>query len=356
MGESTIPVVTFGQAKRIARLHFQKGEPVCFLSAPGSGKTEGIGGEAVKFFGVPYHPFVASTRQPTDAMGIPMPDRKSKTMVWYPPSAEDLPVSAPGCILADDITGGTQSMQQAMLGLFDKTKTMGSYHCPEGVGRVALGNRAGDKTGAGRMITALSNRLSTYEARMVANDWAPWALGEGNILPEIVACVRWYSGQHRPDDSALQDPLNDFNPDRAINATARSWARTSRLVADCDKDLRQIIAGATVGEGWAAVMEGFFSTWGQMPDPDGILLDPKNGMVPDLRTTNGPALMYALCAALAQRCKAGTGAAIVTYAERLPDEFALCLIRDAQAVNPGALTSNREFQRWALANQSLLSE
>jgi hypothetical protein len=76
-------------------------------------------------------------------------------------------------------------------------------------------------------------------------------------------------------------------------------------------------AGAA-GQGFAAELLGFLQIYRSLPDPKLILLDPQGASVP-----TDPATLYAVCSALARLAKPENMDALVTYANRLPDEFSV---------------------------------
>ncbi len=95
---------------------------------------------------------------------------------------------------------------------------------------------------------------------------------------------------------------------------------------------------------------GFLQIARDLPDPDLILMDPKGAEVP-----TDPATLYALVTALGLRVSDQTAPALLTYAERLPAEFSVVMVRDMSRRDKAALTGTREFQAWATKNHDLLT-
>ena len=92
-----------------------------------------------------------------------------------------------------------------------------------------------------------------------------------------------------------------------------------------------------IGEGPGAEFVGFLRIYRDLPDVDGILKDPSKGTIP-----REPAILYALCGALVERCRqkkgqdvdAGLLSRFVQYIGRLPDEYSVLAVRDATQVAP----------------------
>ena len=84
------------------------------------------------------------------------------------------------------------------------------------------------------------------------------------------------------------------------------------------------VYAAIVGQGAAAELVSFFRIFRQMPNIEGILLNPATAPVPD-----DPATLYALSAALARRATDGNFDRIYAYAKRMPGEFTVYCIQDA---------------------------
>ena len=104
----------------------------------------------------------------------------------------------------------------------------------------------------------------------------------------------------------------------------------------------------TVGPAAAAEFMGFLSVWRELPTVDSILAQPEAAMVPQ-----EPAALYATCEALSLRAAEDTMDALTAYAERLPAEFSVLLMRDAVCQNTDVVNTPA-FNRWAEKNAEVL--
>ena len=138
--------------------------------------------------------------------------------------------------------------------------------------------------------------------------------------------------------------LSQFEPAANPRAfpTPRSWAFVSDVLARTPNELLHRVVAGCVGDGPAAEFVGFLRLYRELPDLDQVLARPDTAPVP-----REPAVLYALVGALVERCRQGQAPLhnFVTYALRLPDEFALLALRDALAVQP-QLAALPAVQQW----------
>ena len=116
----------------------------------------------------------------------------------------------------------------------------------------------------------------------------------------------------------------------------------SDVLAATPESLLHRVAAGCVGDGPAAEFAGFLRLYRELPDVTRALAHPETTPVP-----REPAVLYALVGALVETCRqdAAPLANFVTYAVRLPDEFALLALRDALAIN-AKLVSLPAVQQW----------
>lgn len=80
-----------------------------------------------------------------------------------------------------------------------------------------------------------------------------------------------------------------------------------------------------------------------MVSPDQILLNPLTADVP-----SNSGVLYALAEALARRATPKNIDSVLTYAKRMPAEYAQALVSSATRLTP-ALCNTHEFIKWASA-------
>ncbi|MBQ7457502.1 MAG: AAA family ATPase [Desulfovibrio sp.] len=307
-------------------------QPVFLWGPPGVGKSQLVA-QTAKAHNLALIDIRAILLDPVDLRGIPR-ITETHTASWCPPAFLPKEEQTRGILFLDELNAAPPLVQAACYQLV-LDRRIGEYLLPDGWCVVAAGNREGDRSVTHHMPTALANRMVHLECEVDINDWLLWAKGAG-IRPEVTAFL-----QFRPK------LLHDFDPARRARAFAspRSWEFLSRILdANPSPDIIAELATGTIGPGASAEFLGFLTLWRELPDVPHILAHPDTASVPE-----EPAALYALAEALAQATSPATMDALVCYAQRLPVEFGVLLLRDACQKDP-SLVSNPAFIAWAQAN------
>ncbi|MCR5563921.1 MAG: MoxR family ATPase [Desulfovibrio sp.] len=311
-------------------------QPVFLWGAPGVGKSQVVAQVAADL-GCSLRDIRAVLLDPVDLRGLPRLD--GGRAVWCPPAF--LPdESAPerGILFLDELNAAPPLVQAACYQLI-LDRAIGDYRLPDGWAIVAAGNREKDRAVAYRMPSALANRMVHLDFEASLDDWLAWAQDAG-IRPEVCAFLRF-----RPK------LLHDFDAqttDKAF-ASPRSWEFVSRVLdAGPESSVEYELYQGTVGAGAAAEFMGFLSVWRGLPTVDAILEAPGAAPVPE-----EPAALYATCEALSLRAGEETMDALAEYAQRLPAEFGVLLMRDAVCQNT-EVVHTPAFTRWARQNADVL--
>jgi hypothetical protein len=118
---------------------------------------------------------------------------------------------------------------------------------------------------------------------------------------------------------------------------------------DLKKTMEYEIYAGAAGKGFAAEFVGFLKIARKLPNPDTILMNPEKAQVPE-----EPAVVYALCGALARKATDGNFSRVVKYANRLPADFSVLMIRDSISYDPD-LAKTKAFINWASEHSEFLS-
>ena len=218
-------------------------------------------------------------------------------------------------------------------------RKLGEYQLPEDWSIIAAGNREADRSVTHRMSSALANRFVHLNFDVNLEDWLTWAK-QNNLSEEVTAFLKF-----RP---AL---LHAFDPQKNEKAfpAPRSWEFVSRILSSRpDKDLEFELISGTVGEGAAAEFSGFARVFRNLPDPDMLLISPETSEVPE-----DPATLYAVCEALAGKASKQNMSQVVTYANRLPPEYSVLLVRDAVKADNEVVNTDA-FNEWAAVYSDVL--
>lgn len=241
-----------------------------------------------------------------------------------------------GILFLDEMNAAQPSTQAAAYQLV-LDRRLGEYKLPDGWSIIAAGNRETDQGVTYTMPAPLANRFVHIDFEVHFDDWRAWAIAAG-IKPEVVNFINFRPGV-----------LNDFDPDKRAFPTPRAWEFVDRVLGSNSNPIveRGLIAGA-VGDGASAEFAAFLKIFRNLPNPDAILMNPKNAPVPtDLAT------LYALCGALAARASEANFERLVEYCDRLKEEFQVLCVRDAVTRNRD-LASTQAFTDWAVKNANVL--
>lgn len=281
----------------------------------------------------------ASIADPTDPKGLPMlsADGKGAEFVPFKNLRRMLEATKPTLVFFDDIGQATPAVQASIMQLI-LARRLNDKVISEHVLFMGATNDTNHCAGVSGMIEPLKSRFDTIvEFEVSTDDWSNWALDNG-LPEELIAFIRF-----RP---AL---LSDFKPSKELknSPSPRGWFSIAKWLKTGFKDL-ETFAGA-VGEGAATEFYGFLDMIADLPSLDGIILDPVNSPVP-----SKPGALFAVASGLARKSAPGNFDRVTTYLARLPKEFEVCAVRDAQRLTP-ALVNTRAFVNWASKNGSVLS-
>ena len=313
--------------------------PVLIKGAPGVGKTDLVtaacaaaGSELIV-----SHPVVD---EPVDYKGMPAIKEDHAEFLPFGSLRKLIEADRPTVYFMDDLGQAPPAVQAAAMQLI-LARRINGHGVSDQVTFIAATNRKQDKAGVSGILEPVKSRFVTIvELTPDLEDWLLWA--KANALPaELIAFIKF-----RPK------LLFDFAP--SVEMKNSPCPRTVHNVAKlmglglCKEIEFEAYAGAA-GEGFAAELMGFLQIYRQLPDPALILLDPEGASVP-----NDPATLYAVCTALSRRASPENMEALVTYADRLPDEFSVLLVTDSQKQNPN-IVNTRAYARWTARHHAVMS-
>lgn len=318
-------------------------QPGFLWGSPGVGKSEVVAQVARKL-GLEVIDVRAVLLDPVDLRGLPHISethgggKGDKRAQWCPPGFLPRQGQGGGILFLDELNVAPPLVQGACYQLI-LDRQLGEYRLPEGWTILAAGNRETDRAVTHRMPSALANRLVHLEFEVDLEDWICWAMNN-DIQAGVIAFIRF-----RPN---LLQAFDSQKGEKAF-PSPRSWEFVSRiLTAKPDPDVEYDLISGTVGEGAAAEFIGFMRIYRDLPDPDAVLMSPDTAEVP-----KAPATMYAVCEVLARKASQETMDPIVRYANRLPAEFGVLLIRNS-VKNDTAVVDTPAFDDWARTHCEIL--
>ena len=370
--------------KQLVRFYLKMGSASTELGSlyiegpPGVGKSQVVQ-DVAKEEAVGFIDFRLLLRDPTDLRGIPVPDMAASqaaglvlalaalqggsgeeardrlthsangTQVthWLPPS--DLPHlhlhGERGILFFDDLPTAPPLVQASAYQITIAPHKLGEYQLPPGWVIIAAGNRRGE--GLVHPVPApLRNRFTRVSFEVSLEEWSVWAVRAG-IHPACTAFIHWAYGR---ETAAPNWPLFRFDPQRDEWAfpTPRAWERVSRKLTVLAGlgDLTEVIEG-DLGAGTAVEFAAFLQVFGKVPDPLQILAG--KFVVP-----KSADLLYATVMAVAAKAQPDQYGTAVEYADKLPTEFAVLLVKTLANKNIEALRAAPRFAGWAHAHRDVL--
>lgn len=177
-------------------------------------------------------------------------------------------------------------------------------------------------------------------AAKATGGWIPLERAVSNIRPEIVGFIRF-----RPE------LLHAYTPQSTdkVFPCPRSWQFVSEILDAAPKStIEHSLYQGTVGEAAAGELVSFLGIYRQLPSLDGIIMNPKKATVPD-----APSVLYAVAAGLARKATDQNFGQVMQYADRLPKEWAVYMVKDATARDE-QLCSTPSFIKFASENTDIM--
>ena len=304
--------------------------------APGIGKTDIVkqAAAALKCNLILSHPVVSD---PTDYKGLPFASVvNGKTLADFLPFGDLRKlIEATGLTIffLDDLGQAPVTVQAAIMQLL-LAREINGHKISDEVRFIAATNRKQDKAGVSGLLEPVKSRFhSIVELTVDTDDWVNWAIGAGQPI-ELIAFNRF-----KPD------LLTSFVPNRDIvnGVTPRTVAQLGKMQnAGIPAGLEFEMFQGAVGEAYATEYSAFLELFRKMPNIDQIIFDPKGTAVP-----TEPGILYGLIGALAHKMNDTNIDNIVTYLNRLPQELAVCCMKDA-ITRKKDLTTTPGFIKWSV--------
>ena len=319
--------------KEFAEVMMKARLPFMVKGQPGGGKTEIIKQAAanIGYNVVISHPVVSDA---TDYKGFPFVIDGKAVFIPFSDLLKIMEAEVPTLFFLDDLGQAMPAIQKAAMQLL-LAREINGKKISDLVTFAAATNRKEDKAGVTGILEPVKSRFaSIVELVPDVDDWVGWALDQPEIPIELISYIRW-----RPAMLNQYEPTNEMK-----NTPSPRTVYQAGLVieAGMPKHLEYAAFAGAAGSAFAAEFTGFLATYRDLPDPDSILMDPRNARVPE----NNTSAMYAVCGAIAQRATVDNMENVCTYASRLPGDFSVLMIHDAQKRNP-EVCETRAFIKWA---------
>lgn len=314
--------------------------PTMIWGPPGIGKSQ-ISYQVADQLNAKLFELRANLFDPVDVRGglkvVEQQDGTYKTRYGVPEDYPDSTYAGNVVLLVDELPNAPKATQNALLQLI-LDKKIGTYTLPAGTAIIAAGNRSIDRAAVHEMPTPVKNRFAHYEIEANIDDWCAWAM-QNNISPTITSFLRY-----RPTMLHSLDSRENAFP------TPRAWEMVDRKMPFMGSSADDEFYGVAsiIGDGPAGEFIAFKQTADQMPDLDQIVRSPYSTTVP-----SDPSVLFAVSGALAARADEDNYKDIMAYANRMPAEYQVVLVRDSLAKDRD-LMKTPAFQKWTQDNANVL--
>lgn len=310
--------------------------PLFFHGSPGIGKTEAVEqafDDLRKELGKPklfLRTIILSQFESVDLRGLPSVDGEATQ--WNPPKDLTFPVDAEGCVFFDEMSNAAPDVQKATQQIIH-THRLGELRIPEGIVFIAAGNRQEDRAGANRLLTALGNRFEHHNIESDHEDWVKWAM-EKKLDHTLISFIHW-----KPSS------LNDFKPDRHINATPRSWVKVHHLMNSkfFDDRIRGVVGGG-VGDEFIA----YVKIWKELPDCEAIWKNPDKVKMPEKQD-----IVYATAMSLALKVTPDNFANALKFMKKAGKDMQVLFIRMSCKVEK-CIKDTKDFNDFLKENKGVM--
>ncbi len=332
------------EAARMMRYYITADIAVALWGAPGIGKTEVVHQTARDDMDdCVAHVEALNLYESVDLRGLPV--NVAGAVVWSVPEMfQRLRALAEAhktvILFLDEWNTAAPSVMVCAAQLVH-TRRVGPHDLPGNVRIVCAGNRQSDRASANRTPSMLNNRLAHIDVEADARIWREdWANVPVNAChPAINAFIGF-----RPQ---MLHVMKD--KDARAFASPRSWAQVSKVIKSAPQEAWGALVRGLVGEAAAGDFMAFVTSWSRVPKLSDILADPANYPVPGI---DEPSLIYATAAMLSHSATRANFGGIITYLERMPQDFAVSAVIEATKRDK-TLTSVSAFVDWAVRNQDV---
>ncbi|MBN2570303.1 MAG: ATP-binding protein [Deltaproteobacteria bacterium] len=326
------------ELEKLLKVTIPAGFPVMVKGAPGVGKSDIIAQacEASEAELIIEHPVVSD---PTDFKGLPFAKNGTADFLPFGSLRSIINAKQRTVYFLDDLGQAPPSVQAACMQLI-LARRINGHKVSDQVTFVAATNRHTDRAGVTGILEPVKSRFtSIVELEPDMEDWVAWAL-KANVPTELIAFIRF-----RPN------LLFDFQPTNEMKNSPcpRTVVNVGRLMqSGIPSEIEYEVYSGSAGEGFAAELMAFLKIFRDLPNPDTVLMAPEKAKVPE-----DPATLYAICGALSRRSSSQTIDRLIAYANRLPAEFSVLMVRDSVQVDEDVV-NNRSYIEWASAHSDVL--
>ena len=330
--------MNMNQAEKLLTFAIQAKRRILLVGPPGMGKTAIVKAAQVKT-GADLTILYASISDPTDFKGFYCIIDGKPEIMPFGELEKVFNASRPHIVFLDDLGQGAPAVQAASMSFLDRLKDNPF------VTVIAATNRREDRAGVSGLLEPVKSRFdSIIHLEFDMDSWIEWALTTD--LPFELIAFNKFRPTLMYGSKATADLVNGASP-RTVEALGRL------MQLGLPPELEYEVYKGAVGEEYTAELMGFLPIWRKIPNIDQIMLDPQGTAIPAMSDKHAPSIYFAVCLALSKRANENTIGRIITFADRLPKEFAVSLIVDCVRQD-AQVTNTKDYIGWISKNKDVL--
>lgn len=309
-----------------------------FVGDPGIGKTEIVCKNVFKKLKEVYPDFIdpnETTRilSQMDEVEFRMPwVTKDEEYRFLPNKDFIFKPDARAILFLDEAANATEGVRKAIQQALSQRR-LGEIRFPDGIMFVICSNKKNNRAGAGSFNTAFANRVEWHTVRADPEDWLDDFAYPAGIDVTITSFIK-------------RNPtmLNQFNPERDVNPTSRTWTKCNKVL---DSQFRFDRLAGLLGEETATTFEVWRRLWTQFPEKQDVINKPEKAKLPE-----SPDAQFALMCALVSWVQKKTWSSFYTYVSRFNLEYQLFFMKEAPRLNPKErFKETAEYGSWLEKHQ-----
>lgn len=345
---------------RLAPAIYQSGKSLYLKSAPGRGKTTTI---------IDAVPNIAKVTDkvmglviingplltPADAVGYLVPKHTDDGRVesvytdpfwWRTTEGKRLEEYEGGIVFVDEADKMDFDVKK-VIGEMALSGRCGPHKLPDGWVVWMAGNRSQDRSGSTKELDHLINRRVEIDITDDIRGWEEWAL-KHDTHPDIIAFAMQNPQVVFPE--SLPEKQGPFCTPRSLVATGELLATLAgnNDALPTDTDAVELAAGS-IGQAAAAQLFATLRLRAEMPPFESIIASPDKVKVPEK-----PDACMLICYNLAARTDEANLGKIITYIERMPQDFAATYAKAVTTRKP-TLVARPEMLAWVSRNNTLMA-
>ena len=319
---------------------FQLGHQILVVGKPGVGKSEVIS-TTTSESGLDYVVMHPSVGEPTDVKGFPWcsqtADGVKAEFVTYGEMERLLHPKRRTVCCFDDVGQASEQMQAALMQVL-WARELNGKKISDNIVFCGATNDITDKAAVSGFIEPFKSRWhSIIRFTPDHEDWIKWAYNH-SMPDDLIAYTRYRPGS-----------LNAHKATKTLESSPcpRTVAMLGNMIlAKYDKSVMYELGAGSVGEAYITDFLAYQKMRSQLFDLKLCLSEPDTAPIPD-----EPSVLFSVTTGLARMTNPSNFKKCLQYAERLPKEFCVMLMKDINLANGTSMMKVKDYTTWLIDNQ-----